>query len=205
MDEATKSRVFQPFFSTKGFYEAGRGMGMVNAYSIIKEHCGKLEIIKSQPGKGTEIQIVLPVSDIQEKAEVIEPKNSYVHITANILWVDDDNLIRDVAAEMLEVLGHSGDIVGSGEEALTKLNENNYDLVVTDIGMPGMNGWELADKIKELYKGEIKVAVLTGWGDQIDDDEKQRHGVSFIIGKPFKIEQIERLITEAVILEKDDR
>lgn len=205
IDEATKSRVFQPFFSTKGFDEAGRGMGMVNAYSIIKEHSGKLEIIKSQPGKGTEIQIVLPVSDIQEKTEVIEPKNSYVDITANILWVDDDNLIREVAAEMLEVLGHNGDVVGSGEEALIKLNENNYDLVVTDIGMPGMNGWELADKIKELYKGEIKVAVLTGWGDQIDDDEKQRHGVSFIIGKPFRIEQIKRLITEAVILGKDDR
>jgi len=204
MDEETKSRVFQPFFSTKGF-ETGRGMGMVNAYSIIKEHGGKLEIIKSQPGKGTEIQIILPVSDIQEKAQVIEHKDSNVELTANILWVDDDNLIREVAAEMLEVLGHNGDVVGSGEEALIKLNENNYDLVVTDIGMPGMNGWELADKIKELYKGEIKVAVLTGWGDQIDDDEKQRHGVSFIIGKPFKIEQIERLITEAVILGKDDR
>jgi|GEM_PF-3384084 len=204
MDEETKSRVFQPFFSTKGF-EAGRGMGMVNAYSIIKEHGGKLEVIMSQPGKGTEIQIVLPVSDIQEKAEVMESKNSDVDITANILWVDDDNLIRDVAAEMLEVLGHKGDVVGSGEEALIKLNENSYDLVVTDIGMPGMNGWELADKIRELYKGKIKVAVLTGWGDQIDDDEKQRHGVSFIIGKPFRIEQIERLITEAVILGKDDR
>lgn len=204
MDEETKSRVFQPFFSTKGF-EAGRGMGMVNAYSIIKEHGGKLEVIMSQPGKGTEIQIVLPVSDIQEKDEVLESKNSDVDITANILWVDDDNLIRDVAGEMLEVLGHKGDVVGSGEEALIKLNENSYDLVVTDIGMPGMNGWELADKIRELYKGKIKVAVLTGWGDQIDDDEKQRHGVSFIIGKPFRIEQIERLITEAVILGKDDR
>ena len=195
MDDETKSRVFQPFFSTKGF-ETGRGMGMVNAYSIIKEHNGKIEILRSEPGKGTEIQIILPASSNNEKTENDDVKAVNEKKSVKLLWVDDDPQIREVAKELLEVIGCEGEIVGSGEDALTKLNNGNYDLVITDIGMPNMNGWELADKIRENYGSKIKIAVLTGWGDLIDQKEKESHGVSFVLGKPFTLVQVEKLIND---------
>ncbi|MBZ0181862.1 MAG: PAS domain S-box protein [Melioribacteraceae bacterium] len=197
MDDETKSRVFQPFFSTKGF-ESGRGMGMVNAYSIIKEHNGKIEILRSEPGKGTEIQIILPASSHNEKTENDDVKPVNEKKSVKLLWVDDDPQIREVAKEMLEVLGCEGEIIGSGEDALTKLNKGNYDLVITDIGMPNMNGWELADKIRENYSSKIKIAVLTGWGDLIDEKERESHGVSFVLGKPFTLVQVEKLIDEII-------
>jgi PAS domain S-box-containing protein len=197
MDDETKSRVFQPFFSTKGF-ESGRGMGMVNAYSIIKEHNGKIEVLRSEPGKGTEIQIILPASSNNEKTENDDVKAVNEKKSVKLLWVDDDPQIREVAKELLEVIGCEGEIVGSGEDALTKLNKGNYDLVITDIGMPNMNGWELADKIRENYGSKIKIAVLTGWGDLIDEKERESHGVSFVLGKPFTLAQVEKLIDEII-------
>ena len=169
---------------------------MVNAYSIIKEHNGKIEILRSEPGKGTEIQIILPASSNNEKTENDDVKAVNEKKSVKLLWVDDDPQIREVAKELLEVIGCEGEIVGSGEDALTKLNNGNYDLVITDIGMPNMNGWELADKIRENYGSKIKIAVLTGWGDLIDQKEKESHGVSFVLGKPFTLVQVEKLIND---------
>lgn len=196
MDDETKSRIFQPFFSTKGF-EIGRGLGMSGAYSIMLEHEGKIYITRSAPGEGTAIEIILPYPPKDELKDLDEKKSDYEG-SASVLWVEDDKMIREVAAEMIECLGHTGDVVGSGLEALECLEQKKYDLVITDIGMPGMSGWQLADKIKTKYNGKMKVAVLTGWGAQIDDNKKKEHGVGFILGKPFNISQLEKLIGEAL-------
>ncbi|MCF8242951.1 MAG: PAS domain S-box protein [Melioribacteraceae bacterium] len=199
MDEETKARIFQPFFTTKGF-ETGRGLGMSGAYSIIHEHDGEISIKESSKENGTTILIILPVKEIKkiEKNELSETdENSAI---AKVLWVDDDEMIRDVAEGIIEVLGHEGRVVASGEEALKALHEDNYDLVISDVGMPGMNGWELARKINELVKSEISIALVTGWGDQIDEHKRIDHGVDFVFTKPIKIEQIKKIINDSIRL-----
>ena len=192
MDEETKSRIFQPFFSTKGF-EVGRGLGLSGAYSIIKEHNGTIKVLNSSKENGTTIQICLPAvkEAVPEKTETIKQPLTK---PANILWIDDDPLILDIALELLEVLGHFGEIVSSGEDALNKLRSKEFDLIITDIGMPGMNGWELIDKINSEFGRKTKIAVLTGWGDQINEEKKAEHSVDFILGKPFKLSDLERLL-----------
>jgi signal transduction histidine kinase len=197
MNEETRSRIFQPFFTTKGF-ESGRGLGMSGVYSIIKEHGGTIYVKESNIGIGTTIKIKLPISiDNLEQIEIKSSENKNMK-DLNILWVDDDSLIRDIAEEMLEVLEHKGKIVQNGEKALELLKNESFDLVVTDIGMPGMNGWDLADKIREEFNDKIKIIALTGWGDQISDEKRKQHGVSELLSKPFKIEQLKGIINKVM-------
>ncbi len=198
MDSETASRVFQPLFSSKGF-ELGRGYGMSGAYSIIQEHSGNVNIKKSIPGKGTVVEILLPYIDKHSKSKNIEKDYSNSLKGIKILWVDDDHIIRDIAKQYIKELDMAGDVVESGFEALEILEKKKYDLVITDIGMAKMNGWELAKTIKEKYNNKIKVAVITGWGAQVNSDLKKENGVEYVLGKPITLNQIIKLINEITI------
>ena len=191
MSNEVKSRVFQPFFSTKGF-DAGRGLGLSGAYSIIQEHNGNIYVQNSIIDKGTTFVIVLNSTEFNEENKLPEKNKNIKNL--KILWVDDEQSIRENGIEMLEVLGHKGDTAENGYQAVELLKNSRYDLVLTDIGMPGMNGWQLADKIFEMFNDKIKVAVLTGWGDQMDEPKMKQHNVNYLLGKPFKLDDLKNFI-----------
>ena len=197
MDEATNARVFQPFFTTKGF-EQGRGLGMSTSYAIIKEHGGDLFVKKTAPGKGTSLEIRLPCSKSGENS-LKEAIASGYKGSAKVLWVDDEEMIRTLGKNLLNVLNHSADVAASGEEALSLLQNNKYDLMITDIGMPNMSGWQLAEKIKGNYP-EMKVAAVTGWGSDISNNEKEKYGVGYVLGKPIDLNQLKHLVGEVLLL-----
>lgn len=193
MDEKIQARIFQPFFSTKGL-ESGRGLGMSGAYSIIKEHNGSIYIKESKPGIGTSLVIELPPFEGDKKQEAIEENISENKSPAKILWVDDDKMIGEIAQEMLEVLGYEGKVVSSGKEAIEELKKESFDLLITDIGMPVMNGWELIKIVKETFSSDFKIAVLSGWGDQINNDEKIKNEIKYVISKPFKLNEFKTIL-----------
>jgi len=198
MDEVTKARIFQPFFTTKGF-EQGKGLGMSTSYAIVKEHGGEMYVKESTLGQGTSINIILPYSKRQENKQedvVAEYKGS-----ARVLWVDDDEVIRDTGKVQLKILNHSADVAASGEEALKLLKNNRYDLMITDIGMPNMSGWQLAERIKGSYPG-MKVAVVTGWGVDVSNKEKEKYGVGYVLGKPTEMEQLKNMVGEVLQLKQ---
>ncbi len=198
MDKEAQKKIFQPFFSTKGF-EPGRGLGMAQVYSTIRDHRGDIYIKKSEPGKGTVIEFALPVTN---KQSVIEKKPEDYIGTAKILWVDDEELIRNIGKEMLKSLGHIADFAASGEEALKLLaNGNKYDLIITDIGMPGMSGWQLAEQIKAIGY-HVKIAVVTGWGAEVSQEEKEKYNVGYVLGKPVLISNLKSLIGEVLQMKK---
>ena len=170
---------------------------MSGAYTILHEHHGSIKVKATAPGIGTTIELLLPVAEGEEISEDKEPVAGSEGI-AKILWVDDDKAICELAKEILDCLGHEGDVAHSGKEALEYLAEKTYDLVITDLGMPGMTGWQLADEIKKLYKEKIKVAVVTGWGFQVSEEEKVAHGVGYVLGKPVKLKDVESLIEEVM-------
>ncbi|GJQ61982.1 MAG: hypothetical protein SCALA702_10350 [Melioribacteraceae bacterium] len=196
MDENVKARIFQPFFSTKGF-EMGRGLGMSGAYSIINEHKGTLAVEFSEPGKGTTIKISLPAIEKKSDSDGTIKKDSEIK-SVKVLWIDDEPLIRGVAGEMLETLGHTGKIVESGEEALKILEQEKFDLIVTDLGMPGMNGWELVSEIRGRYGEKPGIGVLTGWGTQIEQTKLEQNKIQSVLGKPFKINQLKDFLAEII-------
>lgn len=196
MDEETRQRVFQPFFSTKGF-ELGRGLGLSGAYTILNEHGGQISIEDSRPGGGTVVEIRIPgCGDACEKRENNDVPGSGPK-GLGILWVDDEAMIREVAQEMVALLDCRADFARDGVQAMDLLRRNQYDLVITDVGMPGMNGLELAWKVRELNGRRVKIAMVTGWGDDMGEIDTQKPLFDFFLQKPVTIEQIQTLVRDA--------
>lgn len=194
MDEYTRLRIFQPFYSTKGF-EKGRGLGLASTFSIVQEHKGIIKVVDSEVGKGTTIELLLPKVLNKQKINC-EKISKPIDSSINVLLIDDEKHLREAGEAIIEIIGCKGKVVASGEEALEILDKEKFNLVITDLGMPGMNGWELADIIRTKYGKKIKIVVLTGWGVNIDEKTKLKHQVNCVLSKPISISELENAVYE---------
>ena len=200
-----RSRIFDPFFTTKG--KAGLGLGLAVSFGIIRRHGGNIEV-ESQYGKGTEFRVTLPVAEIAEtrliKRElVIEEAPLAIPAThcveglapTRLLVVDDEDFVRDLIGDILDGENCEVKLAQDGTEALALFREHQFDGVFTDVGMPGMSGWELAREIRQLNK-QIPIAIITGWGEVVGSNEQREAGVDWVVAKPFTAERIAELVCE---------
>lgn len=199
MDEETVSRIFEPFFTTKE-RGMGAGLGLSIVYGIV-EGLGGCISVWSEPGKGSSFDVYLPISkgDADQKGE---QEAVLSHGSGTILVVDDEDVVREVLAEMLKKLGYRVILAADGREAV-KIFEESYkdiDLVIIDLNMPVMNGY---DTFRELKRVDPGVRSLLATGFSMDGSSKRLldEGVLGFLHKPFTIEKISAAIKE--ILEKD--
>jgi signal transduction histidine kinase len=165
MDAETLAHATEPFFTTKGVGK-GTGLGLSMVQGLAQQSGGAL-VLKSRPGEGTVAEIWLPVAPGVAQAARLPEESVPVpeggrHLS--ILVVDDDALVLMNTAGMLEDLGHSVDAVGSAAEALERLKQQRYDLVVTDHAMPRMTGAQLVAEIRDHYAG-LPVILATGYAE----------------------------------------
>jgi PAS domain S-box-containing protein len=192
MDEDTQKRIFEPFFTTK---EMGRGtgLGLASAYGIIKNHGGIINV-NSEKGKGTTFSIYLPASE-KKLAKAEESSDNISRGTETILLVDDEDMIIDVADEILQEMGYNVLCARGGKEALEiyEQKRKDIDMVILDMIMPDMGGGETYDKMKEINPN---VRVLLSSGYSIDGEASQilERGCDGFIQKPFAMEQLSRSI-----------
>lgn len=190
MTEDTKNKIFTPFFTTKK--ENGTGLGLSNSYNTITEMGGKIEV-ESTLSIGTEFKITLPI--IEKKTEEKgETKRNLSKFNLNILIIDDQIEICSVVKEMLtKIIEGKIETSTKGKDALNLLEENDYDIVITDIAMPDINGLELIKYIKTSKPG-TKVIAMTGWNGFIDKEKNNKP--DYILSKPFTMEDLERGISK---------
>jgi CheY-like chemotaxis protein len=179
-------RVFEPFFTTKG--ESGTGLGLAMVFGIVEQHGGHIEV-RSAPGDGTTFRVTLPL--VEALAEVVlepaplPPAGVQPLLPLRILAVDDEPMMTKAVVRMLKPSGHVVIVAASGEEALERLAEQPFDVVMSDVGMgAGMNGWDLADAVKLRWPG-VRFLLATGWGAAIDPAEATTRGVEAILSKPY--------------------
>jgi len=202
-----RSRIFDPFFTTKG--KAGLGLGLAVSFGIIRRHGGNVEV-ESQYGKGTEFRITLPVAKIAEtpivKRDLVvdepDPQPALAAALAQervlptrLLVVDDEEFVRELLRDILDCENCEVAVAHNGTEALALFREREFDGVFTDVGMPGMSGWELAREIRQL-NSRIPIAIITGWGEVVGSTEQRAAGVDWVIAKPFTAERIAELVGE---------
>jgi len=125
---------------------------------------------------------------------------SHASSGATILVIDDDPGVAQVLELMLDQLGFEVTVVNNGEEALDAFFSGDYDLVISDVYMPGMSGQEVARAVKEAKAG-VPVILITGWGLQLDSSEM---GVDGMIAKPFKKETLSQLINNVLTDRRGD-
>jgi signal transduction histidine kinase/CheY-like chemotaxis protein len=200
MDSKTLDRLFDPFFTTK---EVGRGtgLGLSMVHGIVVAHGGDVHIA-SEPAQGTVVTVYLPRHAPTGEAELPAPAVQ----TGNILLVEDDPASAEVAASILEVGGHRVAVRHDGESALECLRaeEDEYDLVITDVLMPGVNGLQVAEGAASLQPG-LPVMLMTGSGDDLGRLAGWRQPpecVVAVVQKPFNGDLLRHAVARALAPEE---
>jgi len=192
MTPKTAKRAFEPFYTTRSF-EAGKGLGLCSVYNIISEHAGTVHVLYTKIGEGTTIEIILPLHEFQKS---VGEDDTLQKPKPKILWVDDDDFIRQIGKEMFEIMGYSISVADGGDQALAMLEHEHFDILLSDIGMPKMNGWQLMKVVDERYPSRYKRVLISGWGDQYSNDQRKLHKIDKIITKPVKIQQLQKLMKD---------
>jgi signal transduction histidine kinase/CheY-like chemotaxis protein len=197
MSPDVRSRIFDPFFTTKG--KAGMGLGLAVCFGIIQRHDGTIET-ESEVGQGTIFRIRLPIAEAKPKTST--PDEASGHLTLvrashapGVLVVDDEECVRDVLRDIMESEGYEVTLAENGEDALKFFDTKSFKAVFTDLGMPGMSGWEFARAIRERDR-EIPLVVITGWGEAVSSSEQETAKVNWVITKPFSIDRICEITAE---------
>ncbi|MCX8044541.1 MAG: response regulator [Desulfobacterota bacterium] len=188
--ESIRDRLFDPFFTTKDIGSTGLGLSI--SYGIIKRHHGMLEVT-SPPGSGARFCITLPIATADTP---VPPPTEQVSIPTRkrILLIEDDPHVNETLVEMLSSAGHNVVCAQNGHEGIKRFADALYDVVITDLGMPGMNGFELSRRIKER-RPQQPVILITGWELALTPEELKSRGVDQIITKPFQLQQILTLLS----------
>ena len=172
-------------------------MGLAAAYSIVQNHDG-LITVESEPGVGTTFHIYLPASE-KAMAEHKDSDRSVVPGEGNILLMDDEEMIRDMAREMLTLLGYDVDVARDGEEAielyrLANDSDDPYTAVILDLTVPGgMGGKETLLRLMEI-EPKIKAIVSSGYSNDPIMSDYKKHGFSGVVAKPYSVEELSRTL-----------
>ncbi len=189
-----QARIFEPFFTTKG--EHGTGLGLAQVAGVVDRHGGELTL-DSAPDRGTTFRLSFPVA--QHLVAALAPEMPVPQVAARprrVLAVDDEPKLRAMIDAMLRLQGHEVIQAASAEEALKLIEESDpFDLVISDVSMgPGLSGWDLADRVHERWPA-LPLALVSGWGAQIDREEAQRRGVAFVLAKPYRMADLRNLVS----------
>jgi CheY-like chemotaxis protein len=188
MTESVRQNIFDPFFTTKG--ASGMGLGMSVVYGIVTRHGGTIDV-ETALGKGTTFTLRFPATREQHVSAAGSDGASLPQLLrpGRILVVDDEPDVAAVVKDVLAMAGHEVDTALSGASALQMIQLTAYDLVFTDLGMPDMSGWDVAEKIGAARPG-LTVALVTGWGTSLDEADAAKRGVSAVVHKPFEIDEL---------------
>jgi signal transduction histidine kinase/ActR/RegA family two-component response regulator len=184
MDPQVLERIFEPYFTTKE-QGKGSGLGLSVTHGIIKSHGGDITV-RSQPGKGSSFKVYLPViDDIAEDTETVEAANPTTGCE-RILLIDDEEQIINIEQQILERLGYKVTSKTDSEEALAEfaVQPELFDLVITDMTMPKMNGDQLARRLMDI-KPEIPVILCTGFNETITEEKALAMGIVKFVMKPI--------------------
>ena len=205
MDRKTQDRIFEPFFTTKAVGE-GTGMGLSVVYGIVRRCGGAIEV-ESFPGKGTCFDVYFPLAqkaDFQERKQ--DHEISLSKGKGHILFVDDDAQICDSQKKALELIGYTVTAIQdsrAAEEIFSK-NPDQFDVVILDLNMPQLNGFELAERIFKI-RSNIPAILTTGFAELIDHKKIEELGFQALLLKPYRIDDISSLIADILKSGEENR
>jgi len=184
MSDEVRRHAFEPFFTTKG--PQGTGLGLSVAHSIVQRHGGELSL-RPNEGGGTVVTMRLP-----EAVAAIEPtpEETPAGPALRVLVIDDETTVREALADTLTDDGHTVIQAAGGKEGLARLADGaRVDVVITDLGMPDMTGWDVARAVRR-ERPNLSVGLVTGWAVALEMSDEERRAVDFVIAKPYTIEAL---------------
>jgi DNA-binding response OmpR family regulator len=197
MDEETRRRCLEPFFTTKG--ERGTGLGLAMVYGMAQRHGCVLEI-DSKPGAGTTIRLVFPVSSAASSSTDRVPVLQMPTRSLRILVVDDDSVLNESLRNALQQEGHHVTVAGGGQAGIDAFRSARqmhepFDIVITDLGMPNVDGRQVVDSVRATTP-DTPIIMLTGWGQQPLSDSERTPQVDRLLSKPPRLQELRTALAE---------
>jgi signal transduction histidine kinase/CheY-like chemotaxis protein len=198
MDEKTRQRCLEPFFSTKAKH-GGTGLGLAMVYGMVQRHEGVINI-ESAPGQGTAIQLTFPIREQVAAPAPPSPPRTAKPRSLHVLCIDDESVIREILNDSLKTFNHRVTTASSGKDGIelfrTAIKQKQpYQVVITDLGMPEMDGHQVARIIK-AESPKTPVIMLTGWGTIMKEEGETAPEVDAIVAKPARIDELNNLLLE---------
>ena len=199
MTEEVRTRCLEPFFTTKG--ERGTGLGLAMVYGMIRRHNGELEI-DSEVGQGTTIRLRFPIATTEPLERSLSPNSTLRPL--RILLVDDDPLILRSLYDVLQSDGHTVTLADGGQKGIDEFLRAHqkgmtFEVVVTDLGMPGVDGRTLAAAIHSSSP-TTPIILLTGWGHRLQGEPDLSRFVDRILSKPPRVAELRTALAEVVVI-----
>jgi signal transduction histidine kinase/ActR/RegA family two-component response regulator len=185
MTDEVKRHLFDPFFTTKG--PRGTGLGLSVTYGIVTRHSGHIEVA-STPGVGTVFTLTFPVATEIPATDAPETTPTPTTQSLRCLVVDDENDIAEAIQDILHTYGHDV-ITSDAGAALDHVQSGNYDVVITDLAMPGITGWQVSEAVKR-QRPDVPVILMSGFGIEIDADERKRQRIDAVLPKPIAVDDL---------------
>ncbi len=198
MDEETRRRCLEPFFTTKG--ERGTGLGLAMVYGTMQRLNGYVEI-DSAPGQGTTVRLGLAAAAVEEASGTTA--RLPVPTGLRLLLVDDDPILLRSLREVLEIDGHLIEAADAGEKGIQAFRDSlqpgatRFSAVITDLGMPHVDGRMVAGTVKQMAP-EVPVILLTGWGERLLAEGRAIPHVDRVLGKPPRMRDLRQALAELV-------
>jgi signal transduction histidine kinase/ActR/RegA family two-component response regulator len=193
MDAETRRRCLEPFYSTKG--SRGTGLGLAMVFGVMERHDGRIEI-DSALGRGTTIRLVFPTIEMRSLEVIAEPVEPASIGPLKVLCIDDEPLVLQVMEDLLGNLGHKTQTAAGAVQGLHLFRDaverrQAFDVVITDLGMPGMDGRTLAAQLK-TESPETPIILLTGWGMFLNGEERVPSVVDQVLAKPPSLNEVQQ-------------
>ncbi len=203
-------RLTDGFFTTREDRQMGLGLSLVQ--SVLSRHGGRLEV-DSEPGRGSTFALILPRSEHAPTSPPRAPRPELLErptgpITAetnrprtrggrSVLLIDDQGDLLQVLSNILQTGGYAVDTAMNGKDGLELASANKYTVILTDLGMPDMSGFEVAQRVR-VIQPETPVILMTGWAAEVDQSRLEENGVAALLPKPFRREQLLEAVTAAI-------
>lgn len=203
MDSATKARMYDPFFTTKGPGE-GTGLGLAVVHGIVRAHDGCI-VVASELNRGTTFEIYFPALVSQSAKSLTIPfQTAGAAHQHRVLLVDDEEPLVSLGKLTLQKCGYLVEGFASGADALAAFRAapNDVDLVVTDLSMPGMSGLDLIEQIRRIRQ-DIPVIIMSGYIDELTRVRIMSSHIQKVMEKPFMFDDVSAAIRE--VLESTQR
>jgi GAF domain-containing protein/CheY-like chemotaxis protein len=190
--EHIREKIFDPFFTTKG--PKGTGLGLSMAYGILQRHDGRITV-ESAEGHGTIFRLLFPAATSDSVVEAAPPPAAPAgsSVSLHCLVVDDEEEVGEVVADILSTVGHTAVTARSGQEGVDRFGAERFDVVFTDLAMPGMTGWQVARAVKDRA-AEVPVVMMSGFGVEVAPEDLHAQGVDLVLAKPLQIQDVLRAL-----------
>jgi CheY-like chemotaxis protein len=206
MDEETRRRCLEPFFTTKG--DRGTGLGLAMVYGMAKRHSAGLDI-ESSPGKGTTIRLTFRPGTTQTAATGRHSQPLFAMRSLRVLLIDDDPSLIESLRSALQDEGHKVTTANGGQAGIDGFRDAQkagrlFDIVITDLGMPYVDGRQVVASIRAMSPG-TPIILLTGWGQHVANENEKPPQVDRLLGKPPRIRELRSALSELTGRRATDR